>query len=209
MTRIAFLSDTHNKHRFIDVPPVDMLIHCGDFSFMGKTEELADFNDWIGQLKAEGKIKKCILTPGNHDIMLAKDRQKAESILGNVDHILIHGCAFEFGLKIWGCSYVPIIGSWVFMKEESQLYFIYNQIPVNFDIVICHGPPRGILDRFDGQNVGSSALAEVIKTKAPKVMACGHIHSGRGIEVTPETTYINCAMVNESYQPLFPIILDV
>lgn len=209
MTRIAFLSDTHNTHWAIDFPKVDLLVHAGDFTNFGTAKELEDFNDWISHLKQQKLIKEAFVVYGNHELMAKNKKTEADAILRSVDYKLVHGCAKPFGINMWGCSYIPDCKPWAFSLEEYQLYYIYNQIPVNFDIVVCHTPPKNTLDRFLGEARGSTSLAEVLKTKTPKIFACGHIHSGRGVVYKEKTLYINCSGVDSCYLPLTPIILDI
>jgi hypothetical protein len=48
--RIVCISDTHELHRELVVPPGDVLIHAGDFMFFGKgTQAITDFNSWLGE----------------------------------------------------------------------------------------------------------------------------------------------------------------
>jgi|TARA_Y100000310_G_scaffold335720_1_gene418483 Icc-related predicted phosphoesterase len=57
------------------------------------------------------------------------------------------------------------------------------------DILICHQPPYGILDKVTnkhapkawyGKNAGSKVILDYIKKKQPKYVFCGHIHEGKG-----------------------------
>ena len=60
----------------------------------------------------------------------------------------------------------------------------------NLDILVCHQPPYGILDkvtgkygapkRFWGEHAGSKIILDYIQTKQPKYVFCGHIHEGKG-----------------------------
>ncbi len=61
--RIVCLSDTHNQHRNLDVPPGDILIHAGDSTFQGTLSEVSGFLRWINYLPHPHKI----LIAGNHD----------------------------------------------------------------------------------------------------------------------------------------------
>ena len=58
------------------------MLHCGDFTDLGKEEEVEDFNDWLGELDYKHKIVIC----GNHDLsfdqeMVAKARESKEKEL--------------------------------------------------------------------------------------------------------------------------------
>ena len=39
-------------------------MHCGDFTDLGKEDEVTDFNEWVGELPYKHKIIIC----GNHEI---------------------------------------------------------------------------------------------------------------------------------------------
>ena len=67
-SRIVVLSDTHCMHDQVDVPPGDILIHCGDFTNKGKKEELMSFNEWLGTLPHPHKF----LIIGNHEAIKHK-----------------------------------------------------------------------------------------------------------------------------------------
>jgi predicted phosphodiesterase len=54
------------------------------------------------------------------------------------------------------------------------------------DVVITHGPPRGVRDRSwasGGQHVGSPELFAAVARARPKLHCFGHIHEGWGAEV--------------------------
>lgn len=60
---IAFLSDTHGKHREMkNMPQADMLIHAGDLSWNGTEEEIADFISWLGSLDYRHKFLSPAIT---------------------------------------------------------------------------------------------------------------------------------------------------
>lgn len=48
--RVVCMSDTHSlTHKItFDVPDGDIFIHAGDFTSVGRTEEVVQFNTWIG-----------------------------------------------------------------------------------------------------------------------------------------------------------------
>ncbi|KAI9019811.1 Metallo-dependent phosphatase-like protein [Hyaloraphidium curvatum] len=62
--RCVAISDTHTRHRDIRLPPADVLVHGGDFTFNGRREEVADFVEW---LKTLTHIKYKVVIAGNHD----------------------------------------------------------------------------------------------------------------------------------------------
>ncbi len=59
----------------------------------------------------------------------------------------------------------------------------------NLDILICHQPPYGYLDKtkskfipkeWNGKHAGSKVILEYIKKEQPKCVFCGHIHEAKG-----------------------------
>ena len=54
--RLVCVSDTHGRHRHVNVPPGDILIHAGDFTHFGKEKDVTDFNDWLGEQDHSHKI---------------------------------------------------------------------------------------------------------------------------------------------------------
>ena len=42
--RIVLISDTHNRHRTMQMPEGDILIHAGDFTNNGTEEEIREFD---------------------------------------------------------------------------------------------------------------------------------------------------------------------
>jgi Icc-related predicted phosphoesterase len=213
MTKICIVSDTHGAHWDLDIPKCDILIHCGDWTNLGRYDELMGFNRWVGQIKEKGLAGKVVAIPGNHDLGLERFPEVAGD-LTNIDHLLIHQGAEVDGLKIWGCPYVPTFFNWAYMKDEDDLYWIYNQIPVNLDILICHGPPRGHCDWNGREHCGSTSMKEVLAHKQPKYYLCGHIHDSRGVSKIKhyngkETVVINAASSNPNYAMLPPMILEI
>jgi Icc-related predicted phosphoesterase len=57
------------------------------------------------------------------------------------------------------------------------------------DILVCHQPPLGYLDKvtakfapkhWQGKHAGSKIILDYIKRKKPRYVFCGHIHEGEG-----------------------------
>lgn len=68
------------------------------------------------------------------------------------------------------------------------------------DILICHQPPYGILDKINnpavpkfwqGKHVGSKTILQYIRFKQPKYVFCGHIHEGKGSKQLGKTKIYN------------------
>jgi len=73
-------------------------------------------------------------------------------------------------------------------KETKKVRRILSRFN-GFDILVCHQPPYGILDKvtakfaprhWQGKHAGSKAILDYIKKEQPKYVFCGHIHEGKG-----------------------------
>jgi Icc-related predicted phosphoesterase len=86
-------------------------------------------------------------------------------------------------------------------------------IPAEVDVLITHGPPKGILDftEYDKDNVGCPLLLEKVRQVKPKVHVFGHIHEARGKKEIDDTIFINASMVTLRYELRYemPYIVNV
>jgi 3',5'-cyclic AMP phosphodiesterase CpdA len=82
--RIVCISDTHGPHRKVAVHEGDLLIHAGDFMRTGMSlEEIADFNDWLGEQPHPHKI----VVAGNHDLLFEMAPDSARRQLTNAVYL--------------------------------------------------------------------------------------------------------------------------
>jgi Icc-related predicted phosphoesterase len=117
------------------------------------------------------------------------------------------------GLKIYGTPWQPWFWDWAFnVKGEDKLKVIFDKIPNGTDVIISHGPPKGILSfaRAIGQDAGSQALTEAIQRVKPKLFVCGHIHEAYGKEELNGTIFVNASICDLQYDPVNdPIVIDL
>ncbi len=216
--RIVALSDTHGYHKKLTIPDGDLLIHCGDFSMRAKLRDVVEFSNWMKSLPHKHKI----VVVGNHDVYCEANEflTRAEfSPMYYLNHQLIE---IE-GYRIFGSPYSPGIyepSDWVFDyppngKKSEQLW---SQIPSKLDVLITHGPPKGILDRVtdinpgEDYNVGDVNLLYYVKQTHPKVHIFGHIHEGAGSYVSDcwTTRFYNVCICDGNYRPTNPItVIDL
>ena len=102
----------------------------------------------------------------------------------------------DCGIKIWGSAYTPdysTTGGWGFaLRTEEASAEMWKTIPDDIDILMTHGPPHGILG---GGRHGDAFLKKEIEERVkPKFHVFGHVHSGYGVDVRADTTYINAAI---------------
>jgi len=70
----------------------------------------------------------------------------------------------------------------------------------NVDILVCHQPPYGTLDKvtwketpkhYQGKHAGSKVILDYIKKTQPQYVFCGHIHEGKGMQKIGKTKVHN------------------
>jgi Icc-related predicted phosphoesterase len=192
-TTVTIISDTHLRHREIDLPGGDLLIHCGDmFDLFNETgSEVPEIDEWFGRQKY-GRI---LCTGGNHD-------RKLESILARRPqpfrnaHFLKHEAVEIRGLKIFGTPWVPDLPTHAFHKRQSALAELWARIPSDLDILVTHTPPKGILDESSrGRSLGCPALAHEMQRLSPRLHCFGHIHASAGQQRMGETLFINASSI--------------
>ena len=179
---------THTYHNLLEIPKdIDIVIFSGDCSNprdpYSNELEVRNFIDWFKCLP----IKHKIFVAGNHDssiekgLVTKKDFTQYNIIYLENEHVVVEG------IKIFGSPYTPTFGNWSFMKERHKLDRIWdNAIDNDSDIIVVHGPPKGILDlSYDRdnklENCGDKSLWNKVQIVKPKLMLFGHIHDNKDI----------------------------
>jgi Icc-related predicted phosphoesterase len=186
--RILHVSDTHTYHDLLKIPSgLDVIIHSGDCSNprdpYNNEPEVRDFIDWYKELP----IKYKIYVAGNHDtsiekkLVTKKDFEEAGIIYLENESVTIEG------IKIFGSPHTPNFGNWAFMKERTKLERFWRlAIDEDVDIVVTHGPPKGVLDKSYDKNhnmesCGDKSLLNRILEVQPAYCLFGHIHNCKDI----------------------------
>ncbi|MCI0601738.1 metallophosphatase domain-containing protein [bacterium] len=198
---ICCISDTHERHQELEIPPCDLLLHGGDITGMGKPHALIKFNDWCHSLLEKGTVRKIICIAGNHDFLFERNPAEARSLLTAPTYLEDSGYVWE-GLSFWGTPWQPWFYDWAFnLRTEEELRQKFQLIPPDTDILLSHGPPKGILDRtVRGDAVGSTALLQRIREIRPKLVVFGHIHEGYGKHEEDGITYLNASTCDVHYR---------
>ena len=212
MVRLVCISDTHSLHRRIpEVPDGDILIHAGDCLGAGTLSDVEELNDWLGTLRHQHKI----VIAGNHDWVFQEAPELAREALSNATYLEDAGVEIE-GFRFWGSPWTPTFLDWAFMLDRGQpLYDRWKLIPDDTNVLITHGPPRGIGDLvamgFQCRNVGcQDLLHRVDQLSSLKAHIFGHIHEGYGEYRRGQTRLINASTCTERYEPTNPpIVLDL
>lgn len=210
--KILFLSDTHSKglSKIFDglyIDDVDVLVHCGDFSNMGKLHEMINFNKWLGKLPFKHKI----FIAGNHDLCMEKDPNWAKSIITNATYLQDEELIID-GVKFYGTPWCVSFGSWAFglPGNSEAMEKKRAMIPDDVEILITHTPPYQIMDvNFLGEHCGCVKLRHrVNELKKLKYHCYGHLHEG--YSPIPFGKFINCSVCNEKYEAVnSPVIVEI
>lgn len=188
--KIWHFSDSHNYHDLLKIPDnIDIAIFSGDESnyyCQYKNEpECRDFINWFSALK----IKYKVMIAGNHSSYIFHNTRKFRKLCEEKNIIYLENETIEIeGIKIFGTPITPTFGNWYFQKSRDKLDKFWKNIPDDTDILVVHGPPKGILDLSEDknhrlENCGCKALKRhVIERIKPKLMCFGHIHSNKDIQ---------------------------
>ncbi|KAK4187478.1 ser/Thr protein phosphatase [Podospora australis] len=84
-------------------------------------------------------------------------------------------------IKVFASPYTPSLGDWGFQYRRYEHVW---PIEEGTDIIVTHGPPKGILDITDGRsNAGCQRLFEKVNETRPLLHCFGHIHEAWGAKV--------------------------
>jgi Icc-related predicted phosphoesterase len=222
--RITHISDTHNKHNQLNgkLPGGALLIHSGDFTSIGRKHEVESFIKWFDKQDYGHKV----FIAGNHDLTFQSERlyeQKSAyferrvfdtpgaegkpdwlvellaNLPDNVYYLENSSIKLE-GINIWGSPVSPSFGyGWAFNKDRGHdIVQIWNEIPMDTDIVITHSPIYGYNDRAQNtnQNVGCSDLYHRLKEVQPHLHFAGHIHEAYGHKTMGLTSWYDLQTFN-------------
>lgn len=235
MTRFVCISDTHSRLRNVAVPDGDVLIHAGDLSGRtaqplasnldprGKLRGLVQMDTWeqfrlLGDLPHAHKL----VIAGNHDHALQFEPNLGQKLAREYGLLFLDAAPAEIaGVRVWGSAWTPWFLDWAFnfpraSEGERQAVHHYSHIPDDTQLLVTHGPPRGILDQLDergtspGEHVGGTQLRERVRS-LPNLRAhvFGHIHSSYGAQRDGDVLSVNTAICTEEYRPTNPpIVMD-
>lgn len=187
--RIVAVADTHTfEQDLAGIPDGDVFVHAGDLLRGGTLEELEGVAAWIRALPHRHKI----VVAGNHDWCFLRRRGEAEAMLGDAIYLEDSGCVIE-GLRFWGSPWQPSYNDWAYnLPRGEALAERWALIEEGTDVLITHGPPKGIGDRGPyPKRAGCEALAERVRELRPRLHIFGHIHQDGGLWERDGTAYLN------------------
>ncbi|HEY6770734.1 MAG TPA: metallophosphoesterase [Candidatus Sulfotelmatobacter sp.] len=184
------------------MPQCDVFIHAGDMTGRGSLEETAAFAEWLDmQMQGPTGPNHAIIVAGNHDECFEAVPETVRDMFGPRVHVLQDEPLLLGDLTFYGSPWTPPFMRWHFMAEEDRLDSLYQRIPQTVDVLITHGPPRDILDPgWIGAHVGSTALAEAIRSRHIRHHVFGHLHGAGGQTIQgANTAFYNVAACDEQY----------
>lgn len=194
------------KHEQLKLPKGDVLLCCGDFTRTGSQIEVIEFNTWLGRLDYKQKI----VISGNQDQCLEDIDLDVKKIFSNATYLQDESCLID-GIHLYGSPWTPKFGEMAFnLKDQNHAKEIWEKIPENVEVLIVHGPAKGILDQTrSGVSAGCpELLARIIEVK-PKIFVCGHIHESYGEVQQEGIKFINSAMLKNRVDVNLPIVFEL
>lgn len=214
--KITCISDTHNQH--LHIPPDwleggDVLVHAGDVSGRGTLKEIEAFLEWFNEQPYTYKI----FIAGNHDFWFEKTtgfvvNEMLQEKYPNVKYLNDSGVEID-GVKFWGSPVQPWFYDWAFNRVGTDICEHWDMIPLDTDVLITHGPMKGILDMtLRGVSTGCPYLLEKSAEMTNlKLFVCGHIHEAYGkFEFPDGGVFVNASTLNFNYNVQNkPIVVEI
>ncbi len=91
--------------------------------------------------------------------------------------------------------------------ETEKARRILERFGNGLDILVCHQPPYGFLDKvnfpgapksWQGKHAESKAIRNYIRKYHPRFVLCGHIHEAKGTKLIGNTTIYNLGCCGDS-----------
>ncbi|MDA3854958.1 MAG: metallophosphoesterase [Candidatus Woesearchaeota archaeon] len=204
--KITVISDTHGKHKKIQLPGGDLLVHSGDFTSMGHEHEIRNFCKWFSKQDYTYKI----FIAGNHELGLEDNKENSMNIINSFKDIIYLesdlyciGNDYENMIKIFGTPWQSYFCNWAFNLEGEALQEKLDEILPNTDILVTHNPPLAILDTagspINKPLLGCPRLLAKVAEIKPSIHIFGHIHGGYGYRFIEGTHFINASILDEKY----------
>lgn len=220
MRSCLHISDTHEQdiyeivQKHLEGHPIKfhLLFITGDLTYRGYFSKLTAAREQMGRLLKEGLVEDIIVIPGNHESTFDMGDPVGEKRCADIFrdhpniHLLLHEAKEVQGIKIFGSPWTPFFHAWAFNYKEDKAKELWDQIPDDTQILMTHGPAKGILDLTmrSKENVGCPVLLDKITELDKKDLRFhlfGHIHETYGRTKVGNIEFLNSAIMNVYYQP--------
>lgn len=201
--KILAISDTHNKHKqcekLFPEGDFDMVIHTGDLTMSGYSQEIKEFFEWFSKLH---RFKYKLVIAGNHDFLFEEKPEIAKDLIpDNVIYLEDSGIEIE-GIKFWGSPITPWFHAWAFNRNRGEeIKKHWDLIPNDINVLLTHGPAYLACDYVQhvAQYVGCEDLAYKLNEIEPIAHIFGHIHEGYGKKYNHGTIFYNASQLDGNY----------
>ncbi|KAF7589348.1 helicase, partial [Aspergillus hancockii] len=120
--------------------------------------------------------------PGDARALLDGARSASIIFLGEGTHLFLLDNGV--GLTLYTSSYTPSLGDWGFQYHPEQGHDFSMRMDDPVNVIITHGPPKGILDYGDSsERTGCPHLFVTVAHVRPQMHCFGHIHEALGAEL--------------------------
>ena len=201
--KFLLITDLHQHHSAmgwlneeIEEYKVDFVIHLGDVTDMGTSQDAVDL---LSKIKA-----KVYVIPGNCD-----PRDMPEKISGVA--VDMHGKR----ITIDGYDIVGLGGGNIspfgtpFELDEDEIYAALKPISSQKMILMTHAPSYGMLDEIPGGiHVGSPSIKKIVDEFHPILAMSGHIHEAIGCKTENGTTFVNPGPAKDGYSAVVNVDKD-
>ena len=198
MKDVLLIADLHGQFgkidSFLELNPEAVFI-AGDITNMGPVDAVDDVLSRIDV--------PCFAVPGNCD-----PREIIETI-EHSDTVCMHGSAINLGkmtlVGVGGSNPTPF--NTPFELTDKQIDDVLSGAMKKMEksvhnVLLCHAPPYGTLDKPAGEHVGSQSIRKHMKDF--DLVCCAHIHEARGIMEVDGVKIVNpgpamdghCAMIH-------------
>ena len=198
MKDVLLIADLHGQFgkidSFLELNPEAVFI-AGDITNMGPVDAVDDVLSRIDV--------PCFAVPGNCD-----PREILET-LEHSDAVSMHGSAINLGkmtlVGVGGSNPTPF--NTPFELTDKQIDDVLSSAMKKMEksvhnVLLCHAPPYGTLDKPAGEHVGSQSIRKHMKDF--DLICCAHIHEARGIMEVEGVKIVNpgpamdghCAMIH-------------
>ena len=214
--RIVAISDVHGRYERLALPEGDVLVHAGDITGVGSLESLAQAARWLGQQPFNHRVS----IAGNHDWCFERsyERDSARRIMREHGVTYLEDEAVTLdGVKFYGSPWQPEFYNWAFNlpRGGKALKARWAAIPDDTNVLVTHGPPKGIGDLVPRSELTGCEhlLARVTQLEHLKAHIFGHIHCGYGTyrhAERPGVQFVNACICTEDYKPTnSPIVIEI
>lgn len=224
--RIVCISDTHDAHRCIAVPPAHVLLHAGDiqmtsrkFSVADCAAKIDDFNRWLGSLGAHHKI----VIGGNHDRHLeSMGADAAKKALSNAtflvfeDTVISHPTNPDLKLHVYGAPFSNgDSGNKAYQLRtvaEAQVSEGRRRLPVSAVPAASHSQVTpSPLPLYDIALTHEPYCTHVRLSgghqRLGSISVGGHLHAHYGIRRHKDVHCVVACSVSQKYAPVNPPIV--